>query len=138
MRRYHNSTQIGEMIRRLRERAGMDKAQLAGLSGVSASFIGRLESGQQKNPSPETLKKLAVALNVSHQELLVIAGHIDAEAMPVSEADRIVAIYSRLPVRKRKELERYAVYLSSAASDVNFRFADDAAPSRFSLRTAAD
>ena len=138
MKRYPNKIEIGELIKRLRERAGIDKAQLSGLSGVSASFIGRLEAGQQKNPSPETLRRLSVALNVTHQELLIAAGHIEAENTPVAEADRLVSIYTRLPSRKRKELERFASYLASNASDVNFKFADDAALSLIDLWAAAD
>ena len=48
----------------------MTQKELAQKSDVSFSMVSKLESGEKKNPSFDTLKKIAKALNVSVDELL--------------------------------------------------------------------
>ena len=48
-------------------------AKRAGLNNAS---VYQIESGKTKNPKPETLRKLAPALQVSYEELAVVAGII--------------------------------------------------------------
>lgn len=50
--------------------------ELAKASGVSASHISRIERSE-RNPSPQTLEKLAPYLNVSYMQLLEIANLVD-------------------------------------------------------------
>lgn len=58
---------FGANIRRLRLKQGLNRAALAGKSGLSANYIGTLERGKQ-NPSLKTLAKLAVGLGCSMAE----------------------------------------------------------------------
>ena len=51
-----------------RKAGGYTKYRLAKLSGVSQSFIGKIEKGTE-NPSSETLEKLANALKISIKDL---------------------------------------------------------------------
>lgn len=57
--------EFGEKLRQLRTSRGFGVNQLALKSGVSASQISRFEKGERKDPTLETLKKLASALGVS-------------------------------------------------------------------------
>jgi transcriptional regulator with XRE-family HTH domain len=53
---------IGEVIKELRKEKGWSQTKLVSKSGVEASTLSRLENGQIKTPSEETLKNLAKAL----------------------------------------------------------------------------
>jgi len=66
---------LGSIIRKLREEKGFSQRQLASLSGVSNTEISRIESSERKQPSQETLSKLAKCLSISYEELLVAAGY---------------------------------------------------------------
>ncbi|MGG5358578.1 MULTISPECIES: helix-turn-helix domain-containing protein [unclassified Enterococcus] len=57
--------EFGEKLKKLRTSKGLGVNQLAIKSGVSASQISRFEKGERKDPTLETLKKLASALGVS-------------------------------------------------------------------------
>lgn len=74
-----SSENWGYQIGRLREAKGLTQADLAAKSGLSSSYLSRLEGGHyksMKNASHDTLQKLATGLSMSvaslHDE---IAGH---------------------------------------------------------------
>lgn len=79
--------EFGEKLKYLRESRGYGVNQLALKSGVSASQISRFESGERKDPTLETVKKLASALGISisyfenneniNEKSLTVAAHID-------------------------------------------------------------
>lgn len=54
---------MGYAIKRFREEKGLSQEELAKKSGVSRNLIARLESGNLKKTSTETLFKLAKALD---------------------------------------------------------------------------
>ena len=58
-----------EIIRRLREDAGLTQKQLADEMHVSCSLIGHIERGSRK-PSLETLVSLCKVLNIPVDDLL--------------------------------------------------------------------
>jgi len=63
--------EFGERLRTLRKERNLTQKQLATLIGVKNSVISFYEVGD-RTPSPEVLKKLAVALHVSADTLLGI------------------------------------------------------------------
>lgn len=58
------------LIRQYRRASGMTQRELSIKSKISYSMITKLESGEQSNPSLETLKKIAVALDCNVSDLL--------------------------------------------------------------------
>jgi len=56
---------VGEIIKRLRSAAGMSVKELAASSQVSPTCIRKIESGQRRDMSVSTAKKLAAGLGVS-------------------------------------------------------------------------
>lgn len=70
-----NPKDFGSYLKRLREAKGYTISQLALYSGVSHSYISRIEAGKRGAPSPEILQCLAEVLPVSFEELMVVAGH---------------------------------------------------------------
>lgn len=60
---------VGRNVRRFREKRGLTQEQLADVSGFSQQYISSLEQGR-RNPTVITLYELALALGVSHVELV--------------------------------------------------------------------
>lgn len=63
------SKKIGQNIRRIRERKGITQEQLALNAGLNRAYIGYIERAE-RNPSTDTLVKIARALKVSPKDLL--------------------------------------------------------------------
>jgi len=61
---------IAKTVKRLRGKMGISQEKLARLANVSNNTIINIEAGKQGNPTIETLKKIAKALNVKIEELL--------------------------------------------------------------------
>jgi transcriptional regulator with XRE-family HTH domain len=60
---------VGRNAARLRKESGLTQEQLAERSGLSQQYLSGLEQGR-RNPTIVTLHELAVALGVSHLDLL--------------------------------------------------------------------
>ena len=61
---------IAKTVKRLREKTGLSQEKLARLADVSNNTIINIEAGKQNNPTIETLKKIAKALNVPIEDLI--------------------------------------------------------------------
>ena len=64
------SQNLSNNIKRLREAKGLSQEKLARLADVANNTLIKMESGENKNPTLETLKKVAKALEVSVDELI--------------------------------------------------------------------
>jgi transcriptional regulator with XRE-family HTH domain len=60
---------VGRNLRRIRLKKGLTQEQFADISGFSQQYLSGLESGH-RNPTVVTVYELAVALGVSHLDLL--------------------------------------------------------------------
>ncbi|MBI3887578.1 helix-turn-helix transcriptional regulator [Candidatus Microgenomates bacterium] len=63
------SKSIGKNVRQIREKKNITQEQLAFDAGLNRAYIGYIERGE-RNPSTETLVKIAKALKVSPKDLL--------------------------------------------------------------------
>lgn len=70
---------FGEKLQALRKRQRLSQKALACLSGVSPSYLSRVERGQRKTPHPSVLKKISLPLGVSEYDMLTIAGYISKD-----------------------------------------------------------
>ena len=61
---------IAKTVKRLREKAGLSQEKLARLADVSNNTLINIEAGKQDNPTIETLKKIAKALNAPVEDLI--------------------------------------------------------------------
>ena len=61
---------IAKIVKRLRGKAGLSQEKLARLADVSNNTIINIEVGKQDNPTIETLKKIAKALNTPIEDLI--------------------------------------------------------------------
>ena len=64
---------FGSMIKYLREKQGYSLKDLEDITGISPSYINRLERGTRACPSYPVIEELAKALNADISELLEIA-----------------------------------------------------------------
>ena len=60
---------VGQNVRRVRENKGLTQERFSEISGFSQQYISGLEGGH-RNPTVVTVYELAVALGVSHLDLL--------------------------------------------------------------------
>lgn len=65
-----NKNKLAKVVKRLREKQGLSQEKLARLADVSNNTIINIEAGKQDNPTIETLKKVAKALNVPVEDLI--------------------------------------------------------------------
>lgn len=78
--------ELGEFIKEKRLSAGLSFKKLSIASDVSDSEIKRIENGTRKNPSWNTLCKIAKALDFHPFEILLNAGYIsEKDIHPVSQ-----------------------------------------------------
>jgi len=61
---------IAKIVKRLREKTGLSQEKLARLADVSNNTLINIEAGKQNNPTIETLKKIAKALEVGVDDLI--------------------------------------------------------------------
>jgi len=61
---------IAKTVKRLRKKAGLSQEKLARLADVSNNTLINIEAGKQDNPTIETLKKIAKALNAPIEDLI--------------------------------------------------------------------
>jgi transcriptional regulator with XRE-family HTH domain len=74
-----NETQkLGTIVKRQRNRLGLSLKDLAGKSGVSISYLGRIEN-TQRYPSNKVLRKIARPLELDEKELFNLAVYLPEE-----------------------------------------------------------
>ncbi|MCC6691331.1 MAG: helix-turn-helix transcriptional regulator [Bacteroidia bacterium] len=61
---------IGQKVRRARKKAKLSQDKLARLADVAYNTIVKIESGENPNPTVETIKKIANALGVEIGNLI--------------------------------------------------------------------
>ena len=61
---------LAKNLKKLREKNGLSQDRLAKLADVANNTIIKIEQGENINPTLDTLKKIAGALDVSIEELL--------------------------------------------------------------------
>lgn len=61
---------LANNIKKLREAKGLSQEKLARLADVANNTLIKMESGENQNPTLETLKKVAQALAVNIDELV--------------------------------------------------------------------
>ena len=81
-----NSTELGEIIRRQRVTIPLTLQELATMSGVSPSHLGRIERGE-RYPSARVLRRIAKPLGLGEDGLFTLAGYLSPHSSSVAEAE---------------------------------------------------
>ncbi|MCK9569564.1 helix-turn-helix domain-containing protein [Candidatus Pacearchaeota archaeon] len=94
---------LADFVKAARESRGLKKHELAVLAGLSPSYLGRIEAGQYKTTSIETLTRLAKALGVSFDEIKTVVvpksnpRKTEYDIKPKSPADIVRDLTASLP-----------------------------------------
>jgi transcriptional regulator with XRE-family HTH domain len=100
------NNEFGSYLKKLRQRNDLTIMEVEIKSGVSSGSISRMESGKQ-DPSPDLLRKLAPALGVIYEEMMVEAGFLDEIPNYSDVPDdirNIIGICEKLTPEQRQKL----------------------------------
>ena len=76
--------ELGGILKRRRQSMSLSLRKLSQLSGISPSYLGRLESGE-RFPSASVLKKIARPLGIEEIELFSLAGYLSPSSSGTNE-----------------------------------------------------
>lgn len=65
-----NQSTIAEKVRKARKKSSLSQDKLARKADVAYNTVVKIESGENKNPTIETLRSIAKALDISVDELI--------------------------------------------------------------------
>jgi len=65
-----NNQNLSKNVKKMREAKGLSQEKLARLADVANNTLIKMETGENKNPTLETLKRVAKALEVSVEDLI--------------------------------------------------------------------
>jgi len=104
---------LGEKVRRMREKLGMNQKQLAEASGITQATISRIESGQVKELKSEALKRLAKALGITVDYLVDKTDRLTPNDIVRSDptAQYIFRGYEKLSATGREQLKSFVRFL---------------------------
>ena len=80
----NNNNNLGRILKQRRVMALLTLREVATMSGVSSSHLGRIERGE-RFPSATILQKIAKPLNFEEGELLCLAGYLSPQATGIAE-----------------------------------------------------
>jgi len=83
-----NNINLGELIRRQRVTIPLTLHELATMSGVSPSHLGRIERGE-RYPSARVLRRIAKPLGFGEDGLFTVAGYLTPHSSSVAEAEPV-------------------------------------------------
>ncbi|MGL4731517.1 MAG: helix-turn-helix domain-containing protein [Clostridium sp.] len=94
---------LGTRIKEIRETKNMSIYQLANISGLSDSHLGRIENGKRDNPGINTVIKIAEALNITVEDLIEKKDFYKLELSTVEILDYKILVDGIMLNQKQKE-----------------------------------
>lgn len=108
-KRQAEPVRLAQLLREAREERGLSLRRLAERVGMHHATLGRIEAGEHR-PGPETLQRLAAALEIDEADLFAMAGYRLPERLPAFPA-YLRAKY-RMPDEAATQLNEYFAYLA--------------------------
>src|SRR5664280_527767 len=107
-----HANRLGNLIAEARGRYGWSASELARRSKVAQSTVFRLEQAEFLSPSPDTLAKLAEALQLNLSDVLLMAQYPVPTELPSLPA-YLRSKYRDLPAPAHAELQAYVERLAA-------------------------
>jgi transcriptional regulator with XRE-family HTH domain len=79
---------FGQVVKELRQRAGLKQEHIAEVCSVDHSYISQIENGKRHNVSIKVISDLAQALDINPQWLIFLASNMDREDVAVEGFQR--------------------------------------------------
>lgn len=102
---------LGSFVKARRESKGLSRRQVADACGVDYSYIGKLESGEYRHPSPLVLDAIAREIGCKPTDLYVLAGYKIGGDLP--GFGPYLRATTHLPPEAIDQLESYFAFLRS-------------------------
>ena len=117
-----NTNDLGEILKQQRLMIPLTLRKLAALTGISPSYLGRIEKGE-RFPSASILQRIAKSLGFAESELLALAGYLSSlpniEESSYGQVDPCVSsILSREPLEIQRALIAILSILKSIAKTI--------------------
>jgi transcriptional regulator with XRE-family HTH domain len=106
------SNQLGEYIRHRRNVIGMSLRELEDSTKINRGALSQIESGDRQ-PTPDTLQRLAEALGLDYEDLYAVSGISLPGKLPELDAYLRTRYRDELTATDRRSLERYFEELRS-------------------------
>lgn len=103
------SENFGSLVKHLRESKGYSLKDMESLTGISPSYINRIENSQRKAPSYKMIEKLAIALDQEVSDLLNVANAQEPEELTNVEELLLASSFMINNVRATKESKELLV-----------------------------
>lgn len=94
---------LGTRLKSLREAKGLTKYRLAKLSGVSETYIYRIERGLIRNPRGDTSQKIAKGLGITLAELIGDIAPLATWTLVEQSLKAYIPVYDEIGQEKEKE-----------------------------------
>lgn len=102
---------IGTVLRQARDVRELSAVDAARAAGISAAYLGKLESDAVKRPSPHVLHRLSEALAVPYAELMRLSGYrVPGEHEPKAAPTIGAALFADLTDDEQEELLEYLAW----------------------------
>lgn len=89
-------TEIGKVVRFVRERKGLTRQELASVAHITEQEVEELETTEDARPSPRALINLADALELSRSRMTELAGFVRRHESSSSMRERFAAQSKRI------------------------------------------
>jgi len=117
-----NRNDLGKILKQRRVMIPMTLQELARITGVSASHLGRIERGE-RFPSARILRRFANPLSFGESELLSLAGYLSPQ--PCTELDGrsarqvdpyVASVLSQEPIEVQRAITTILIVMKSMAT----------------------
>ena len=118
---------LGGIIKQRRVTVPLTLQELAAMSGVSASHLGRIERGE-RFPSARILRKIAKPLDFDEDELFTLAGYLSPQPPSIAEGNPeynsrrldpyVASVLAREPVEVQRAVIGILTILKSIAKTI--------------------
>ncbi|MFC1991981.1 helix-turn-helix domain-containing protein [Chloroflexota bacterium] len=118
-----DSNHFGGIIKQQRISLSVTLQELAAVSGVSASHLGRIERGE-RFPSAHILQKIAKPLSFEEDEIFTLAGYLSpqssmiAEKSPLYGNERLDPYVARVLAQEPVEMQRAVIGILSILKSI--------------------
>jgi len=122
---------LGRLLKQRRVMASLTALELAHQSGVSPSYLGRIERGE-RFPSARVLRKIARPLGSEESDLFTLAGYLSPQSSTGAESKAqlgqldpyVAAVLSQEPAEVQRAVISILGILKSMAKSNNESFAE--------------
>jgi len=114
---------LGAILKQQRLMVPLTLQELAAMTGISPSHLGRIERGE-RFPSAHVLRKIAGPLGFDENELFTLAGYLSPQSPTIAEAEvgysggRLDPYVSRVLAQEPVEVQRAVIGIISILKSI--------------------